>query len=162
VAGDRSAVATAAVRAAGIALASAGERRALDDLARLVERRPPGSRAAIAAPDATGVVLVAAVEGRIVRGTRLFPDGIPEPWRGVDIEAHGIAVGPVSRLSLAVRWHGPNAAVLWEVTGEPVTLTTGVTDEPWVTSVPTGEALWRLAPTPGQPARPASAGRERG
>ena len=50
--------------------------------------------------------------------------------------------GPASKLSLAIRWHGPNAAVLWDVEGEPVTLTTGVATEPWWTSVPRGEALW--------------------
>ena len=69
------------------------------------------------------IEVVAAVERLIAAGSVLFPDGIPPAWLGANFEAHGLVAGPSSRLSLAVRWHGPNAAVLWEVTGDPVTLT---------------------------------------
>jgi hypothetical protein len=84
------------------------------------------------------------VEGRLAIGGRLFPEGIPLAWRGVDVEAHGLVVGPASRLSLALRWHGVNVAALWEVTGDPVALTTDVTTEPWRTAAPAGDALWVL------------------
>ena len=60
-------------------------------------------------------------------GGRLFPGGIPPAWRGVDLEAHGLLAGPASTVSFALRWHGVNAAVLWEVTGDPVALTAAVT-----------------------------------
>ena len=49
-----------------------------------------------------------------------------------------------ARVSVAVRWHGPNPAVLWDVTGDPVALSSGVGAEPWVTTAPSGEALWLL------------------
>jgi hypothetical protein len=55
-----------------------------------------------------------------------------------------LVAGPQSRVSLAVRWHGADAAVLWEVEGEPVVLSTSV-DATWTSSHPRGETLWRLA-----------------
>ncbi len=75
----------------------------------------------------------------------LFPSGIPERWRGHDFEAHDLLAGPASRLSLAVRWHGADAAVLWEVAGEPVTLTSTVGAWPWSSAQPRGEVLWQFA-----------------
>ena len=144
IAADPRPLAGAALRAAGVPLAAAGERRALADLERIVAGR--GGECGLPCPgsDEDGIVAVAAVEGRLVRGTTLFPDGMPAGWRGSDVEAHGLVVGPASRLALAVRWHGRNAAVLWEVTGDPVTLRTDITKDPWSTSAPAGDALWQL------------------
>ena len=132
-----------ALGAAGVILAAAGEKRALRDLANLVRET---ERRARPDPSPEGIEVVADVEGRIAQGPDLFPDGIPPSWLGTDFEAHGLVVGPASRLSLAVRWHGPNAAVLWEVDGDPVTLTTGVAADGWASSEPRGEALWVLEP----------------
>ena len=138
---DPSPLAGAALRAAGVVLATAGERRALADLGRILGRRD-GRVGPV--PDEEGVAAIAALEGRLATGGRLFPDGIPPAWRGVDVEAHGLVVGPASRLSLALRWHGANVAALWEVTGDPVELTTDITTEPWHTAAPSGDALWVL------------------
>lgn len=90
------------------------------------------------------IEVVAAVERQIAAGSVLFPDGIPPTWLGINAEAHGLVAGPSSRLSLAVRWHGPNAAVLWEVTGDPVTLTSPTVPGGWTTDELNGEALWVL------------------
>lgn len=147
VAARSSTLAAAALDAAAVVLAAAGERRALVDLARIVASRPP---AVVVPPaddvdaDGADVATVAAVERRIAAGGRLFPDGIPSTWLGQNLEAHGLVAGPSSLLSLAVRWHGANAAVLWDVTGEPVALTTEVATAPWTTDATSGEALWQL------------------
>jgi hypothetical protein len=141
----------AALDAAGVVLAAANERRALNDLAALRRRISTSKRSQIC-PDLlvetsllAGVEAVAAVERRIVAGSRLFPGGIPPAWRGADFEAHGLVAGPRSRLSLALRWHGANPAVLWELTGDPVPLSSAVPIGGWSTDAPTGEALWRIA-----------------
>ena len=55
-------------------------------------------------------------------------------------------VGPASRLSLAVRWHGANVAVLWEVDGRPggAARTGRRPTEPWHTASAGGRgACWR-------------------
>jgi hypothetical protein len=134
----------AALDAAGVVLAAAGERRALADLARLVGAAPPVGGPPDADELAAGdVATVAAAERRIAAGPVLFPGGVPTAWMGQSIEAHGLVAGPTTRLSLAVRWHGPNAALLWECTGDPVTLSRGGRPPvPWSTSAARGEALW--------------------
>lgn len=72
----------------------------------------------------------------------LLPCGIRTSWRGVDIEAHGLWIGPDHSVSLAVRWHGAHPAVIWEVTGPPgLKLLSGV-DRSWSSSAPSGETLW--------------------
>jgi hypothetical protein len=141
VAAGTSSLAAPALVAAGVVLAKAGERRALRDLAKLVGQT---ERGAVPEPETDAVDVVTATEQRIARGRELFPDGISTSWLGVDFEAHGLVVGPASRLSLAVRWHGRNAAVLWEVDGDPVTLTTRVATGGWTSDAPRGEALWLL------------------
>jgi hypothetical protein len=132
----------AALDAAAMVLARTGEQRAGRDLARIV-----GGRQQSPLPDAgdvTGVRTVAALERRVVRGGQLFPDGIPVAWRGVDLEAHGLLAGPATTLSFALRWHGPNAAVLWELDGAAVELAAPAVDPAWRTRERHGEALWRL------------------
>ena len=159
-----------ALDAAGVVLAAAGERRALRDLTRLSARpdllSPHTHRdgAAPALPPAApsgDIVTVADVEGLLLRGGRILPAGIPAAWLGHDLEAHGLVAGPATRLSLALRWHGPNVAVLWEATGDPVTLTSGV-DRYWRTDAPSGEALWRPRPASGAPIALEHVGERRG
>jgi len=140
-------LAAAALDAAGVALESAGERRAVRDLARIAAGLHPVAPPPPPLPDADGdLAAVPAVERRIAAGTALFPGGMPAPWTGQNLEAHGLVTGPGSRLSLALRWHGENVAVLWEQSGDPLALTSGV-DPRWATSAPTGEALWQPAVT---------------
>jgi hypothetical protein len=99
----------------------------------------------------------AAIEERLVRAVspdeaRVFSDGIApangiaSSLRGTNFEAHGLPAGPLHRVSLAVRWHGENAALLWEVDGPPgLRLSSGV-DARFATSEPRGEALLRMSP----------------
>ena len=131
-----------ALAAAGVLLATAGEQRALRQLQRFVSAGT--TPAGIHADTNHGIEVVAAVERQIAAGPMLFPDGIPSAWLGADFEADGLVAGPASRLSLAVRWHGPNAAVLWEVAGDPVALTSAVPPAGWATGESGGETLWVL------------------
>ncbi len=146
VAQGSSPLAAAALDAAGVVLAKAGEKRALRDLHRFMSRCTRSGR--VHRDTNAQIEVVSAIERRIARGPELFPDGIPPSWLGVDFEAHGLMVGPASRLSLAVRWHGPNAAVLWEIDGDPVTLTSSVAANSWTSSARSGEALWVLHAQP--------------
>lgn len=142
VVGGTSDLGRCALDAAGVVLAAAGEKRAIRDLDRSLSASRPAS--GVHADIDGRIEVVAAVEGQIANGPVLFPDGIPAAWRGAGVEAHGLVAGPWSRLSLAVRWHGPNAAVLWEVSGEPVMLTSAAVPEGWSSDAPAGEALWVL------------------
>ena len=78
----------------------------------------------------------------------LLPNGMKPERLGVQFEAHGLSVGAEFRVSFAVRWHGPNAAVIWEIEGaREITLKSGV-DLDWSSSQRTGEALWRVENVP--------------
>ncbi|MFM2181032.1 MAG: hypothetical protein RIR54_326, partial [Actinomycetota bacterium] len=58
---------------------------------------------------------------------------------------HAVHAGPRHRLSLAVRWHGENAALLWEVDGPPgLRLTAPAVDAGFSTLAAQGEALLRV------------------
>ena len=77
-----------------------------------------------------------------------LPGGLKPERLGVQFEVHGIAVGLTHRVSFAVRWHGPNAAVIWEVSGtDDVELRSGV-DSTWSSTNASGEALWRVENVP--------------
>ena len=140
----------AALAAAAVVLARAGERRAVVDVAAIVARRVPEDGPA-EVPDT--VLAVPAVEGRLLRDGRLLPDGIPAGWRGQPVEAHGLVGGPASSVSFALRWHGEHPAVLWEVAGEPLTLSAPAVDPGWTTDERAGEALWRGGARPNVSAR---------
>lgn len=145
----------AALDAAATVLARAGDERAGSDLDAIIGRRRPATlpadplslRGGGDSPDRVGggpldVRTIAAIERRLACGPALFPGGL-DVWRGVNIEAHGLRVGPTSTVSFAVRWHGERAAVLWEVEGGPVTLSAPTVDASWRSAEPRGEALWR-------------------
>lgn len=71
----------------------------------------------------------------------LFP-GIQRSWLGQNMQFSRLPTS-VGRLSVALRWHGERAALLWEVdepTG-PFTLFCGRIDPTFATSEPSGEAL---------------------
>jgi hypothetical protein len=132
----------AALDAAAVVLAVAGERRALADLARVSAKSDGSSLDAGNVDEDDGVAVIPTVERLVAAGPTLFPSGIPARWRGQDLEVHRLIVAPDSRLSLALRWHGANAAVLWEVDGGPVTLTANV-GTAWSSSAARGETLWQ-------------------
>lgn len=132
-----------ALAAADRVLAVGDEARARRDLARVVERRTP-SPVPAAAPD--GLLAVPWLERSIATGGALLPGGLPATWLGRSVEAHGVPTVATSTVSLAVRWHGPRPAVLWEQSGPAVELTAPVLAPAWRTAELTGEALWPEPP----------------
>ena len=74
------------------------------------------------------------------RGTEIdLLSELPAEWSGRDIEVHDLPTRH-GLLSYAVRWHGPNPALLWE--GPPgVTLRAPGLDPAWSTDAPAGETL---------------------
>lgn len=133
---------TAALDAAAVLLAAADETRAVADVgrirARLCGERPPIADAVAG----TSIEVVAAVERRLAADGALFPNGLPRTWNRVDLEAHGLLVGPRSRLSLALRWHAAGPVVLWHVDGDRVALTSPLAPG-WRTTAGDGEVLWQ-------------------
>lgn len=143
----------AALDASAALFAAADERRALADLERGrrrghhsavdgVQHDPDGAE--LADFDEADPLVVAAVERRLATGSRLFPGGFPSSWMGQNFEAHGLRCGPAGTLSLAVRWHGANPAVLWERSGPDQTLHAEIGELRWSSTEASGEALWQL------------------
>lgn len=145
----------AAVRAAAELLC--GDHRALRDLDRAVSGSRHGSLYPTLAPFRLpvetslerGTFVAALSESMALPVDRdvvvLVPDGLSDDRRGSDFEVRRVSVGGGRMISFAVRWHGPNAAVLWEV--EPagsVELRSGA-DAPWRDRRPAGEGLWRMS-----------------
>ena len=110
-------------------------------------------RAATRAPAGTWVDALAAPDAEFLLAVkRLLVDDRPDPtepvavlrgwreaWRGqsIAIREAPTAKGPVS---VALRWHGERAALLWDA--PPGTVLTAPTLDPdWSTSAPSGEAL---------------------
>lgn len=73
------------------------------------------------------------------------PVGLAPSRLGIDVEAHRIRVGPSHRLSFALRWHGANPAIIWEVEGPSGLHVRSGVDAQWTTTRSSGEALWRMA-----------------
>jgi len=148
-------LASRALSAAVRVLSLAGEDQAARDAQLLwrgfADTSHAPDAAAMISPLARAAAEAAAIEERLVRAVspdeaRLFSDGIASSLRGTNFEAHGLPAGPLHRVSLAVRWHGENAALLWEVDGPPgLRLSSGV-DARFATSEPRGEALLRMSP----------------
>lgn len=162
-----------AMHAAVRLLAAAGEQRAVADVRRAASRRGAGGDEAAPSFDdlADGdPLLVAAVEAAICNDGVVFAGGLPAGWAGQNLEAHGLPLGDRGRLSLAVRWHGRNPALLWDIetdTGSEtdtgagagsgidtdtggaagdgaaadVRLSSPLTEPAWSTAAPRGEAL---------------------
>jgi len=135
-------------------LSLAGEDRAARDASALWRRLTDISHApdeATLSPLARAVAEAAGIEERLVRAVspdeaRVFAEGIASSLHGTHFDAHGLPAGPLHRVSLAVRWHGENPALLWETDGPPgLRLSSGV-DSRFATSEPRGEALLRMAP----------------
>lgn len=129
--------------AADRVLFAAGEHRARRDLARIRSRRtrtpspvdPPADR-----------FVSPWLEGSLVDGGALFPQGLPAGWVGAPVEAYGLPTVDGATVSFAVRWHGARPAVLWEQSGGSTLLTAPVLAPDWSSSVEQGEALWPVPP----------------
>ncbi len=135
----------AALDAADIVFAAAGDRRARGDLASLRSRvrlhhQPPDR-----APQEPSRML-AWTERRLATpasdGAALLPLGFPAGWEGNNFEVYGVPTGGDTTVSYAVRWHGARPAVLWEQSGMPVALSSPRLAPDWATSEVKGEALW--------------------
>jgi hypothetical protein len=135
--------ADAALRAAARVLAAADERRAVDDVTRIIVRRTP-STPPDRAPE--GGLCIPWLESRFAGDGMLFPFGFAAEWVGQSVEAHGVPTGPRTQVSTAIRWHGDRPAVLWEQSGTPIELTAPVVAPGWSTTEPTGETLWPVPP----------------
>ncbi|MBM3828136.1 MAG: hypothetical protein FJW09_05780 [Actinobacteria bacterium] len=150
----------AAVRVGAIWLSGRDE-HTVGDIARIVRRKlgdelPTvlgGPRLDVDTASSDGEVITAVEESLVSwRGDdrlTLCPDGIVAERLGSSFEAHGLAVAFGARLSMAVRWHGPNAAVLWDIEASdegparPVELRCGADDQ-WSSNEARGEGLWRV------------------
>lgn len=123
--------------AAARVLHAAGEDRAVADL-----RRMNLSEVEVRAVPAMPARVPSWWERRLVVSddlcATLLPGDFPDGWIGTDFEAHGLPIGLSSHLSFAIRWHGERPALLWEVSGPPMTLAHG----DWTSAQLAGEALW--------------------
>jgi hypothetical protein len=139
-------------------LLAASETLAADDVVELWQRTNVShSGAAADGGDTTGATdgaidRVAAIEQRFVRAVSrtsaaVLPTGIPDAWRGVSVEAHGLVASPHHRISLALRWHAANVALLWEIDGPPgLSLSAPLVDPKFQATELQGEALLQVAP----------------
>lgn len=136
----------AAIDAADLVLAAAGEARARRDLSVVRSRMHPSHELPEVAPDESAR-FIAWVERLLVdvqQDARLLPVGVPSGWEGNNFEVYGVPTGATSSISFAVRWHGARPAVLWEQTGNdgPVALSSPIIAPEWRTADAKGEALW--------------------
>ncbi|MFN8020494.1 MAG: hypothetical protein U0Q03_03095 [Acidimicrobiales bacterium] len=132
----------AAIDAAARVCVAARETRAVKDLQKVRSRLGVGAGAVDVPAEIDDIRGIAALERSIAAGTDLFPGGIPTDWLGQNFEVYGVPTGPAGEVSFALRWHGERPAVLWECTGEPVTLTSSGAAPGWSTTERTGETLW--------------------
>ncbi len=141
-------------------LHAAGESTAVDDVVDLwqnvrhlatgLDAAPVVGDAPTATDFADAVERIAKLESRYLRlltrnAAEVLPFGIPDEWRGVNVEAHGLVATPEHRVSMALRWHGPNLALLWEVDGPAgLQLTAPAVDQHFLGTAGQGEALLRM------------------
>lgn len=110
----------------------------------LAARRAARRRAA-PVHDATPAGRLTSVHRMLLRDApdrlELAP-ALPVEWRGRDLEVHD-APTRAGRLSYAIRWHGPNPALLWEVADPSPDLALGAPalDPGWSSRAAAGEAL---------------------
>jgi hypothetical protein len=133
----------AALDAAGVVLARAGESRGLRDLSRMRH----STVATILPTSAPSARELAWYEQRMARSrgdatADLLGAGIPLSWLGSNFEVYRLPIGPASTVSYAVRWHGERPAVLWEIDGPLVPIGASVVAPGWSTAEAKGEALW--------------------
>ncbi|MEO6654158.1 MAG: hypothetical protein ABIP17_16045 [Ilumatobacteraceae bacterium] len=136
-----------ALVAARRVLIVADEARAVRDLDRIVAHRP---RSVLPTVVPSGVRSIAWIESMLASGPDLLPVGLPTEWLGQSFEVYDVPTTGRASVSFAVRWHGERPAVIWEQTGERVSLTASVLAPDWSSAEQKGEALW--PPPPGSAA----------
>jgi len=135
----------AALDATDIVLAAAGDSRARRDLAAMRPRVRTHDVLPESEPQEPARMLAWAERRLAVAhasGAVLFPAGLPAGWAGSNFEVYGVPTGATSKVSFAVRWHGARPAVLWEQSGDSLSLSSPVLAPEWTTAHDKGEALW--------------------
>jgi hypothetical protein len=94
---------------------------------------PPGGLADLA----WALRRVAVERGGVVD---VFPAPFPPSWRGHAVEAYRVPVG-AAVLGVALRWHGPRPALLWELDGTHGPLRSSGLDPSWSADHARGEVL---------------------
>jgi hypothetical protein len=91
-----------------------------------------------------------AVAGAAAATLDLLPSPFPPSWAGQAVDAYGVPIGgdPSVTVGVAVRWHGERPALLWEVAGAAVALTSSGLYPAWSAAAGRGEALLRFRPVP--------------
>ena len=151
----------AAIRVGALWLSGIDE-RTTGDIDRIVRRAlgmglgeiAASSRLSVADAECDGALITAVEESLLFwdGGERAIfcVDGIGGERLGSSFEAHGLAAPNGARMSMAVRWHGSNAAILWEteatgsVSSRRLELRCGA-DASWSSGEPNGESLWRVS-----------------
>ena len=129
-------------------LSKAGEPRAVRDVVKTWSRVKGEGGSGWAAR--TPATVIANVEQTLLAVGAdntgvLLPRGIPDEWRGINFEAHGLCGPSGARVGFALRWHGENVAVLWESSSPDVRLVSGV-DATWSNAgTAGGDALWLVS-----------------
>lgn len=142
-----------AVRAGAIWL-SVDDPRTIDDVERVVSRAVGsgtalGSSRVVDDGSLRGGALISAIEETLVqwRGADdvvLCPAEQPVERFGSSFEAHGIPLPCGALASMAVRWHGANAAALWEIVGGGNFRLHSGLDATWTSVESRGDGLWRV------------------
>ena len=135
-------------------LERAGHGRGAADVVALRRRLPAAEPTPLDPPE--GALGLAWAERRILvadaggAALDVLPAPFPLSWAGQPVEAYGVPVGgdPSLTAGVAVRWHGERPAVLWEVVGPAVALTSSGLDPAWSGAGWRGEALLRFRPRP--------------
>ena len=133
-----------------------GHRRGAADVVALRDRLPGAEPTPLDPPE--GALGLAWAERRVVVANALasvatvdlLSAPFPPSWAGQPVEAYGVPVGgdPAVAVGVAVRWHGERPALLWEVTGPGVALTSSGLDPAWSSDAVRGEALLTARPAP--------------
>jgi hypothetical protein len=151
--GPRDWALAAALDAADVVFAAAGDDLARRDLDAVRRRVAAGGPLPSTAP-ADPARLLAWTELRLVQpspsGAALLPLGLPVEWAGNNFEVYGLPTGTGGSVSFALRWHGARPAVLWEQSGPSVDLSSPELAPDWSSAEVKGEALW---PEPTWPER---------
>lgn len=129
-------------------LTATEEHRARRDLERIRHRlgrggdQGPDLSISDTAESLDGIAFIPWAEQHAAYRGALLPLGLQPSWPGADFEVHGVPIGVSTAISYALRWHGARPAVLWEASGEPVTLSSPVIAPGWTSDAMSGEALW--------------------
>lgn len=134
----------AALDAANTVFHLAADQRAIADLERVRQRcMSTGGVPEVMPSEPTH--MLAWVDRRLARvlngHVSLLPDGMPDDWWGLNLEAYRVPTVGADAVSFAIRWHGFRPAALWDQHGAHHSLTSSFAPQ-WVSTDDKGETLW--------------------